>query len=76
MALADHDAAHGNKAERADAEFLCTEDCRDNDVAPCLQPAIGAQFDAVAQTVEREHLVDFGKPHFPRCACIFDTRLW
>jgi hypothetical protein len=75
MALADHDAAHRDQRERADAEFLGAEDRGDDDVAPGLEPAIGAQLHAAAQAVESQRLVDFGQAHFPRRAGIFDRSL-
>ncbi len=34
------------RAERADAELLGAEDRGDDDVAPGLEPAVGAQLDA------------------------------
>src|SRR3546814_790285 len=75
VALTHHDAAHGDEAQRSDAIFLGAENRRDHDVAPGLEPAVGAQADAVAQPVERQHLIDFGQAHFPRRAGIFDAGL-
>src|SRR3546814_3826713 len=74
MALAHHDTAHGDQAERPDAIFLGPQYGRDDDVASGLEPAVGAQADAVAQPVEGEHLIDLGQAHFPRGAGIFDAR--
>ena len=75
MALAHHDAAHGDKAERADAKFFCTQDRGNHNVASGFQPAIGPQLDTMPQAVERQHLIGFGQPHFPWCPCIFDAGL-
>ena len=75
VALAHHDAAHRHQRQRADAELFCAQDRGDHDVAPGLQPAIGAQLHAVAQAVERQHLIGFGQPHFPRRSGIFDAGL-
>ena len=75
VALAHHDAAHRHQAQRADAEFLRAQDRGDHDVAPGLEPAIGAQLDAMAQAIERQHLIGFRKTHFPGRAGIFDRRL-
>ena len=72
MALSHHDAAHRDEAERANAKFFSAKDRRDHNIAPGFQATIGAQFDAVTQAVERQHLVDLGKPHFPRRSGIFD----
>ena len=51
------------------------EDRGDHDVASGLEPAVGAQADAVAQAVERQHLIDLAQAHFPRRARIFDAGL-
>ena len=50
----------------ADAELLGAQHGGDHDVAPGLDAAIGAQLHAVAQAVERQHLVRLGQPHLPR----------
>ena len=75
MALAHHDAAHGDERRRADAEFLGAHHGGDDDVAAGAQAAVGAQDHAVAQIVERQHLVGFGQAHLPRHAGIFDRGL-
>src|SRR3546814_6468936 len=75
MALAHHDAAHRDKAQSPDAELFGAENRGDDDVAPGLEPTVGAQPDAVAEAVERENLIDFGQAHFPRRAGIFDAGL-
>ena len=75
MALAHHDTAHGDEAERAQTEFLCAENRRDHDVAAGLQPAIGAQLDPVAQAIEREHLIGLRQAHFPGRTGKFDRCL-
>ncbi len=53
------------RRKRADAEFLGAEDRGDDDVAPGLEAAIGAQLHPAAQAVERQRLVDLGEAHFP-----------
>ncbi len=73
MALPHHDAAHGHQRGRADAEFLGAENGGDDNIAAGLDATIGAQPYPVAQTVERQHLVHFGKTHFPGDAGIFDA---
>src|SRR3546814_1893904 len=75
MALAHHDAAHRDKAQSPDAELFGAENRGDDDVAPGLEPTVGAQPDAVAEAVERENLIDFVEAHFPRRAGIFDAGL-
>ena len=73
MALPHHDAAHGDKAKRADAKLFRAEDCRDHNVTARLQAAISAQLDTMAKAVERQYLIGFGKAHFPWRTGIFDT---
>src|SRR3546814_5985260 len=63
------------KAQSPDAELFGAENRGDDDVAPGLEPTVGAQPDAVAEAVERENLIDFGQAHFPRRAGIFDAGL-
>ena len=75
VALAHHDAAHGDQRQRADAIFLGAQNGSDDDVAAGLQSTIGAQLHPVAQAIEGQHLIDFGQPHFPGRAGIFDTGL-
>ena len=58
MALAHHDAAHGDQAHRANAIFFRTQNGGDHHVTAGLQAAIGAQLHPVAQAIQREHLVD------------------
>ena len=48
MALAYHDAAHGDQRGSADPEFLGAEKGGDDDIASGLEAAVGAQYDAVA----------------------------
>ena len=48
MALAHHDAAHGDEGGRADAEFLGPQHGGHHHVAAGLDAAIGAQANAMA----------------------------
>ena len=75
MALAHHDAAHGEQAGRADAVLFRAQHRRHDDVAAGAQAAIGAQRDLVAQVVERQHVVRFGKADLPRQAGELDRGL-
>ena len=74
MTLAHQNAAHGHQGGGGDAEFLGPQQGGDDDVAPGADAAVGTQLDGMAQAVEGEHLVDFGKPHFPRRTGVFDAR--
>ena len=71
MTLPNHDAAHCDKAQSANAKFLSSKDRGDDNVAACLQPTVGSQFNPVAKAVESENLVGFGQAHFPRRTSIF-----
>ena len=51
VALAHHDAAHGDEGARGDAPLLGAEQRGHGDVAPGAQQAVGLQHDAVAQVV-------------------------
>ena len=75
VALAHHDAAHGDERGGADAELLGPQYGGDDDVAPGLDAAVGAQDHPVAQPVQRQHLIDLGHAHLPGEAGIFDRAL-
>src|SRR3546814_7696301 len=53
MALAHHDAAHRDEAQRADAIFLGAEDRGDHDVAPGLEPARSEEHTSELQSLMR-----------------------
>ena len=75
VALADHDAPHGDQGRGADAVFLGAEQRRDRYVAAGLQAAVDAQLHAVPQPVQRQHLVDLGEADFPRHSGVADRAL-
>ena len=75
MALAHHDAAHGDQAGGADAELLGAQHGGDDDVAAGAHAAVGAQAHRVAQVVQRQHLVGFRQAHLPRAAGVLDRGL-
>ena len=72
MALAHHDAAHGDERHGGEAEFLCAEKSRDDHVATGLQLAVGLHLDAAAQIVEQKHLLRLGQAEFPGQARMLD----
>ena len=72
LALAHHDAAHGDQRRGADAIFLGPHHRGHDDVTPGAQPTIGAQRDPVAQVVHRQNLMRLGQAHFPRQTRVFD----
>src|ERR1022692_2511267 len=66
VALAHHDAAHGDQGGGGKAEFLGSEQRGDGDVAAGLQLAIGLDADAPAQDVQNQHLLGLGEAQLPR----------
>ena len=65
VALAHHDAAHGDQRHGGEAELFRAEQCGDHYVAAGLQLAVGLHPDAAAQIVEQQHLLRFGQAEFP-----------
>ena len=63
-----------DERRRPERELLGTEERRDEQVAPRLQAAIGAQRHAVAQVVAEQDLVDLGEPELPRRPDVLDRR--
>ena len=72
VALAHHDAAHGDERRGGKAELLGAEQRGDDDVAAGLQLAVGLHADAAAQIVEQQHLLRFGEAEFPGQAGMLD----
>ena len=72
VALAHHDAAHGDEGHGGKAELLRAEQRGDHDVAAGLQLAVGLHADAAAQIVEQQHLLRFGEAEFPGQAGVLD----
>ena len=72
VALAHHDAAHGDQRRGGEAEFLGAEQRGDHDIAAGLQLAVGLHLDAAAQIVEQQHLLRFGEAKFPGQARMLD----
>ena len=72
VTLADHDAAHGDKAGRSDAELLRAQHGGDDDIAPCAHAAVCTQGDEMAKVVQGQDLIGLRQAHLPGAACIFD----
>ena len=72
MALAHHDAAHGDQRRGGEAELFRAQQRGDGHVAAGLQLAIGLHADAAAQIVHHQHLLRFGEAQFPRDAGVLD----
>ena len=65
VALAHHDAAHGNERRGGEAELFGAQQRGDGHVAAGLQLAVHLQAHAAAQVVEHQHLLRFGEAQFP-----------
>ena len=63
MALAGHVAADRDKRCCPEREFLGADQRGEQEVPAGLQPAVGAQRDAVAQIVAQQDLVDSARPN-------------
>ncbi len=72
VALAHHDAAHGDERRGGEAEFFGAEKGGDDDVAAGLELAVGLDLDAAAEIVEQEDLLRFGEAEFPGKAGVLD----
>ena len=75
VALAHHDAAHGDQGRGADAVLLGAQERGDDHVAPGADAAVGAQAQVLAQAVEGQHLMDLAEAHLPGHAGVLDRRL-
>ncbi len=76
MALTHHDTAHSHERGCADSVLFCTQHSSDHNIAARTKASIGAEGYLVAQIVQRQDLVRFGKTKFPRQTRIFDGSLW
>jgi hypothetical protein len=72
VALAHHDAAHGDERHSGEAELFSAEQCGDNDVAAGLELAVGLDLDAAAQIVEQKDLLRLGEAELPGKAGMLD----
>jgi hypothetical protein len=72
VALAHHDAAHGDQRHGGKAELFGAQQRGDHHVAAGLQLAVGLHADAAAQIVEQQHLLRFGEAEFPGQAGVLD----
>src|SRR6185503_2930558 len=74
MALSGHIAADRDESGGPERELLGPEECRDDQVAPGLEPAVGAQHDAIAQVVAQQDLMDLRESELPRRPDVLDRR--
>ena len=72
VALAGHVAADRDERRGPERELLGAEQRGDEQVAAGLEPAVGAERDAVAQVVAEQDLVDLGEAELPRRPDVLD----
>ena len=72
MALAHHNAPHGNQRRGANPIFIRTEHRRHDNITASFPATIGPQNDFAPQIIHRQHLMHLRKAHFPRQARMFD----
>ena len=75
VALAHHDAAHGDKGRRRKAKLLRAQQRGDRQIAPRAQLPVGLQHRAPAQVVRDQHLVRLCKAQLPGQPCSAATSL-
>ena len=72
VALAHHDAAHGDERHGGKAELFRAEQRGNHDVAAGLQLAVGLHADAAAQIVQEQDLLRLGQAQLPGQAGVLD----
>ena len=72
MALAHHDAAHGNERHGGETELLGAEQGGDGHVAAGLELTVDLHADAAAEVVDHEHLLGLGEAELPGNAGVPD----
>jgi hypothetical protein len=72
VALAHHDAAHGDQGSRGESELFGAQQCGNHDVASSLELAVRLEADAATKIVENQHLLSFRQTQFPGRAGVFD----
>ena len=73
MALAHHQASHGDQNRGCKSELLRTEQGADHDIASGLELSVDLYADAVAELVQAQSLLGFGKADFPREPGVLDA---
>ena len=74
VTLAGHVAADGDQHGRPERELLGADQRGNEEVPAGLQPAVGAQRDAVPHLVAQQDLVDLGEAELPWRADVLDRR--
>jgi hypothetical protein len=73
MALAHHDAAHGDKRRGSKTPLFSAEQTGNGDVASCPQLTISLDNDATTKIVEDKSLMSLGKTQLPWKTSVLDT---
>jgi hypothetical protein len=73
VALAHHDATHGNQRSRSKAPLLCTQKTGNSYVATSANLTVGLDADSATKIVENECLVRLGKTKLPRKTSVLDA---
>ena len=72
MALAHHDAAHGDQRRSGETELFRPQERSDYHVAAGLEFAVRLHLDAAAQIVQQQDLLCFGEAQLPRQPGVLD----
>mmetsp|Transcript_17602 Transcript_17602/g.50690 ORF Transcript_17602/g.50690 Transcript_17602/m.50690 type:complete len:133 (-) Transcript_17602:531-929(-) len=73
MALAHHDASHGDERSRGKSEFFRSKQGSDGNIATGLDLTVGLKLHSVAKAVENKSLLSLCKPEFPRKTATLHT---
>ena len=76
MALAHHDAAHGDERRGSETKLFGSQQGGDNDIAPGLQFAVGLHTNTAAQIIQQEDLLRLRQTKFPGNASVLDGTEW
>ena len=72
MADPHHSATQGHQGDRAETEFLGSQQAGNGDIAGCFELAIAFQRHPASQAVYDEGLLGFGQTQFPGEAGVAD----
>ena len=73
MALAHHDAAHGNQRSRREAPLLGTKHTGNSDVPSSTKLTISLDGDTAAKVIQNKGLVSFSEAELPRKTGVLNT---
>ena len=73
MALAHHNAAHGDQGRRSETPFFSTKQTGNGNIAASAELTIRLHNDTSTEVVQHQSLVSLGKTKFPGKTGILDT---